>query len=327
MVAACGGTSAPDPNASATTTTAPIVTPTTSVTSEVKAEPTGTPSTTMTATPAPAKVVYDVDGADGIRRMVKWSGPVPGEVIGSKKAWAVVPNMLVENSTKRSFEMQTIEFVDVLSADAKEVVFEINKEKYAVPAALARAGGTKGLKKGAAARCNSERNALIGIVTSVDKKSVKCKVRFLSATQEINLTPEEVLPLFPEKHSFGTPLVVRSSNAAGSRHEGIALVENGAEHFAIFERGFPDYSNHETGSVFKVSTSNIQPIDPAKFLKVGDTCLARQIQLVVPCKVTKVIDGGFAYEVQFEDKLGSPEKEWTLGMVLRSDPSPQRIGF
>ncbi len=61
------------------------------------------------------------------------------------------------------------------------------------------------------------------------------------------------------------------------------------------------------------------PIDMAKPLKVGDPCLATSIAKVEPCKVTKVIDGGLAYEVSFEGGGGMKE-EWGMDEVA---PAPK----
>lgn len=327
LTAGCSGATSGDPNAggaagppTASVTAVPTQAPVATASAAASATAAPTASATGEAAPAAPKVVYDVDAADGVRRMAKWDGPVEGEVIKAKKAWVVAPNVQVEGSTRLSFEQQALRLVDVVKADKNEVVFEINKNQYAVPAALARAGTTKGLKKGMAARCSQSGSGEVGLLTAVDAKSAVCAIRFLERTESLKLTPEEVLPLSADKPSLGTPVIARSANARGSLHGGWVVAAKGDDLWISFERGFSDYPSRVNGAIFKVSAANVTAIDASKPLKVGDACLARQIQLVNPCKVTKVHDGGVGYTVSFDDGQSAVDKEWSAGSVA---PAPK----
>ncbi len=319
LFAACGGSGEADPNVG------PPVTPP-QTTAVATAAPSGVPSTqpTATATAAPGpeapRVVHDVDGPDGVRRMAKWDGPQDGEVITAKKAWVVAPNMQVTGSNKLSFETPALMLADVIKADAKEVVFELNKNRYAVPAALARAGSTKGLKKGMAARCSFGGSSLVGRLDAVDATSATCVVRFLEKTEKVKLTAEEILPVTGDKLGLGAPVVALSEGASPTPHDGWVVAESATDVWVTVERQFPDDARRVNGVVYKLQKSAVQLIDAAKALKVGDACLARQIASMAPCKVTKVIDGGVAYTVSFDDNSGSPWKEWTMDLVA---PGPK----
>ena len=315
LFVACGGSGEADPKVgppatSSQTTAAPSATPST--------EPTTT--ATVASKPEAPKVVYDIDGPDGVRRMAKWDGPEDGEVITAKKAWVVAPNMQVAGSNKLSFETPTLMLADVIKADAKEVVFEVNKNRYAVPAALARTGSTKGLKKGMAARCSFGGSSVVGRLDAVDQKSATCAVRFLEKTEKVKLTAEEILPVAGDTLGFGAPIVALSEGASATPHDGWVVAESATDVWVTVERQFPDEARRVNGVVYKLPKSAVRPIDAAKTLKVGDACLARQVASMAPCKVTKVIDGGVAYVVSFDDNFGSPWKEWTMDLVA---PGPK----
>lgn len=321
LFTACGGSGEADPSVGP-----PAAPPQTAavVTAVPSAQPTATATASASTAPSPEppKVVHDVDGPDGVRRMARWDGPQDGEVITAKKAWVVAPNMQVDGSTRLSFETPLLMLVDVVKADAKEVVFELNKNRYAVPAALARTGSTKGVKKGMAARCSFGGNHLVGRLDAVDAKSATCVVRLVDRTEKVKLTAEEILPIAGDKLAFGAPVVATSAGKSAAQHDGWVVAESGTDVWVTVERQFPDDARRVNGVVYKLPKSAVQVIDAARPLKVGDACLARQIAAMAPCKITKVIDGGVAYTVSFDDSFGSPWKEWTMDLVAPGPKPP-----
>jgi hypothetical protein len=329
IATACGGSSAegppPDDPTQGGGATKPAITP--EATPDVKAG-TATPPDTKSASPAPAtdktaagKPAHDADGADGVRRWASWDGPKKGTAITTKKAWVFAPNLSAAGSEKESFGAVALTLVTVTKADADEVMFEHRGKKYAVPAALARpAEARAGVKKGSAARCSFGGSSIVGRIEAADAKGVTCAFRFMDKTKTEKLTPEEVFAL-DGKVDMGASALVRFESDPDAWYEGLVVAASGEDAWVSVSTQFSMQGDPRADrSVHKVKAANVMPIDMSRPLKVGDACLATSIARISPCKVTKVIDGGLAYEVSFADGGSGIKKEWALGEVA---PAPK----
>jgi hypothetical protein len=273
---------------------------------------------------ASGKLVIDSDGADGVRRMASWDGAKEGAAITTKKAWAFAPNLGSAGSNKLSFGTMALTLVDVVKADAKELSFALEGNKYAVPAVLARAAeASKGLKKGAAARCSFGGSSSLGRIEAASASSVTCAFRFMDKTRKEKLAPEAVLVL-DGTLALGAPALVRFEMSE-SRYTGMVLAVSGEDAWVSVDTMFSTGDPRAGRSVHKVKTANVTAIDASKPLKVGDPCLAAQFGDVEPCKITKVIDGGVAYELKFDgDNGGSSKKEWEMGQIAPAPEAPAK---
>jgi hypothetical protein len=336
IAAACGGSSAegppPDDPTQGGGATKPPTTPAPEIKGGTSASPdakSASPASASSAsassasgsdTSAAGKPVHDVDGADGVRRWASWDGPKKGTAITTKKAWVFAPNLSAAGSEKESFGAVAFTLVTVAKADADEVVFEHRGKKYAVPAALARpAEAPTGLKKGSVARCSFGGSSIVGRIEAADAKGVTCAFRFMDKTKTEKLTPEEVFAL-DGKVGMGAAALVRFESEPDT-YEGMVVAASGEDAWVSVSTQFAIQGDPRADrSVHKVKAANVTPIDMSKPLKGGDACLATSIARISPCKVTKVIDGGLAYEVSFTDGGGGMKKEWPLGEVA---PAPK----
>lgn len=330
-VSACGGPTTPQSTPATESTTTPAVTtaaPASSVSAAPEAKPTASPSASAAAsaaptTPkAPAGPVHDVDDASGVRRWASYDGPKAGAVITTKKAWVVGPNMSGANDDRRSFRAVALMVADVVKADASEVIFDLHGKKYAVPASLARpAEAQKGLKKGSFALCSFGGNSSIGRIEAVDAKSVTCAVRFLEKTEKQKLPPDEVLAL-DSKLGLGAPALARFEVDPDIQYAAWVVATEGDWTWVSIDTQFGTGDERVGRQVHKVKTSNTTFIDANKPLKAGDACLAQDLARIMPCKVTKVFDGGVAYVVSFGEGGSGMRKEWEAGTVAPA-PAPK----
>jgi hypothetical protein len=265
--------------------------------------------------PAPAKVAPDSDGPDGVRRWASWEGPKTGAAITTKRAWEIAPNTAKPGSDKLSFASVDLRVVDVEKADGNEVVFKDRGQRYAVPAALAwPAEPTKGLAKGAPVRCAFGGSSTVARVDAADARSVTCAFRFMEKTRRERTPAAEVRPLSGRLET-GAPALLRFGSDAGTQYRGWIVATSGDDVWVALDTQFSEGDARAGRAVHKVRAAGVEVIDVAKPLKVGDGCLATDITSIVPCKVSKVIEGGLAYVVDFEGGAAGSHKEWTFDEV------------
>jgi hypothetical protein len=320
LLSACGGAPATPPETAASTK--PSAAPSTAPSAAPTAAPTATPEAKPEAkTDAkPQEPVHDVDSPDGIRRWALWDGPKTGTAITTKKAWVIAPNMGMMGSNKDSFAAVRLKLVTVAKADANEVLFEDRGNKYAVPAALARAAeAPKGLKKGAYVVCNFGASYALARVDAVDAKSVTCVIRFMDKTRKEKVAPDEVLAI-GGPIGLSSPALIRFEGSDGDQYDGVVLATSGDDAWVHVETQFGNNDKRAGRYVHKVKTKDVMPIDVSKPLAKGAPCLATNHARIEPCTVKEVIEGGLAYVVSFGEGDSGIKKEWEIGTVA---PAPK----
>jgi hypothetical protein len=321
-VAACGGSSGENPppaDPAKLASAAPSATPSAAPT----AAPSAAPETQPAASAGSGKLVHDADGPDGVRRWALWDGPKTGPAITTEQAWTVVPRMTSETGTKLSFGSVHLELVNVVKADANEVVYTSlydKDEKYAVPAALARpAVEPKGLKKGSFALFMAATSSAIGRVETLDESTVTFASRFMDETHKSDADLNAVLA-FEGPFGLGSPVMVRF-DGSDELYAGWIVATTGEQVWVYINSSFVGSGNGEREGrhVHKVKKANVTPIDVSKPLAVGAPCVAPRFVTLEPCTVKKVIDGGIAYVVTYKER-GGKDEESLVGTVA---PAPQ----
>lgn len=259
----------------------------------------------------PAKVApVDIDGPDGIRRWGQWEGPKDGPAVSGKKAWVIAPRA-AQAGGKLSFSNVGLGLVDVEKAGGAEVVFSIQKQRFAVPAALAwPAEAAKGIKKGDPVLCALGGEVVIARAEAASAKAVTCAFRREEKTRRERVPATEVRRL-DGKTEPGAPAIVRFESDRASSYLGTVLLARGGEVWVQVAGA----GESDARAVRQVKAANVEVIDAARPLKVGDACLATDLAGVTPCKVTKVIDGGLSCVVDFEGGSAGSKGEWAIGEI------------
>ncbi|APR87210.1 hypothetical protein A7982_12559 [Minicystis rosea] len=276
------------------------------------------PEAASSASPsaAPAKQSIDADDADGARRWAAWDGPKSGAQVTTPRAWVIAPNTMSAGSDKLSFGSVHLRLVTVEKAGAEEVLFTDRNHKYAVPAALAwPVEAPKGLAKGAAVRCSFGGNTTVARVDTADAKSVTCAFRFMDATRRAKMPLTDVRRL-SGKVEPGAPVVVHFGSDSSSHYLGMVVASAEDAVWVKVDTTFADGDARAGRAVHKLKPASVEVIDLSKPLKVGDACLATDISTLVPCKVSKVVEGGLAYVVEFEGGAAGGRKEWSFDEVV-----------
>ena len=309
----CGGASPP---AQPVDTNPPKAAAPATAEATVQAPPVSTAAPAAPGEPAgPSKVDGpDADGADGVRRWATWDGPATGLPVTTKKAWVAAPNMASLKSSTDSFASVAARLVNVVSSSERELVYEARGVKYAVPAGLARgAVAATGLKKGAPILCSFAGAAAVGRVDAVDASSVTCGLRFMHKTRKEKLPLDEVL-VIDGMLGLGMPVVVTLDGAAGEVQRPAAfLAASGDEAWVAVAK--------EASPVHRVKAAKVTSLDVQKPLAVGAACVAFDMFVMKPCKVTKVLDN-VAYVVTFTDGSRLDKSyEWDLSEVAPASRS------
>lgn len=326
-VAACGGSAAETPppadpqKAAITPSAAPTAAPTTAPTAAPTDAPNAEPAASSDG--AKRKLVHDADGPDGVRRWALWDGPKTGTAISTERAWAVVAK-LTDTGNKLSFGSVAVDLVDVVKADANEVVYTTkydNKEKDAVPAALARPEATpKGVKKGSLVFIENIGSMSVGHVEAVEDGLVTLAYRFGGETTKGD---RDLASLFALEGplGLGSPVMARF-DGSDEPFPGWIVATSADSAWVSMDVSFSGsgHGDREERHVHKVKKANVTPIDVLKPLAVGAPCLGTRIVTFEPCTVKKVLEGGIAYVVAFDGVSGTEEKTVEVGMVA---PAPK----
>jgi hypothetical protein len=319
-VAACGGAAAENPppaDPPKAASTAPSAAPT--------AAPTAAPPAESTASSdgAKRKHVHDADGPDGVRRWALWDGPKTGKAITTENAWVVVPR-LTDEGKKLSFGSVSVDLVDVVKADANEVVYTTRYDKdskYAVPAALARPqAAPKGVKKGALVFVEHVGGLTLGRVEVAQDELVTAVHRFGGETMKSDFDLSSLFPL-EGPLGLGSPVMARF-DGSDEIYPGWIVATDADSAWVSMSTSFvgSEQGDREGRSVHKIKKANVTPIEVTKPLAVGAPCLGKRIVTLEPCKVKKVIEGGIAYVVTFEGAGKTEEETVEAGMVA---PAPK----
>lgn len=281
------------------------------------AHPAPTASASASAAPEiPAPTGPDSDGPDGVRRWAAWDGPKKGPALTTKRAWVIAPNTASAGSDKLSFASVALRVVDVEKADGDEVVFRDRKQTYAVPAALAwPAEATKRIAKGTIARCAFGGHSVVARVEYAGAKAATCAFRFEGRSHRERTPLSDVLPL-SGKIEPGAPVIARFESEPSARYRGAVMAARGDDVWVKIDGQFGEGDPRASRAVHRLKATSVEVIDVAKPLKPKDACLAADIAGLVPCEVSKVIDGGLAYVVAFEGGSASGRKEWPFDEVV-----------
>ena len=288
LVTACGGAQ-PEAAPPSASTAAPVAS-TPPVTTAAAAEVPAPVATTVTA---PVVNANDSDEG-GVRRWKSWDGPTSGAKITSKRAWVFAPNMHSSGETRASFAAVVLTNVEVVRADDKEVVAKEQGGEYAVPNALARPADGKGVKKGSYALCAFGGSNVVGRIDAVDAKGATCTLRFMDSVRKEKLRADEALPL--AGNPGGSPIAVMLDN---EMYLGTLIASDATNAWVTVDTQFS--SGPRANKVtHKVAKSDVTFLDPSRELKAGAAVLAPNFGALGPGSVTKVVDGGLAYEVKLE---------------------------
>lgn len=303
-LAACGGATpeARDP-AAATADAAPSASP-------APAEP-------------PGRINPDADSPDGVRRWASWDGPKSGTALTTKRAWVVAPSAATAGTDKLSFAAVELRLVEVVKADGDEVVFKDRKQTYAVPAALAwpaeAARAASAPARGSAVRCAFGGGSVVARVEAVDARSVTCAFRLQEKSRKEKMAAADVVRL-AGKIEPGAPAIVRFGSDTSVRYRASVMAVSSDDVWVKVDHQFAEGDPRAGRAVHKMRAAGVEIIDVTRPLKVGEACLATDITGVVPCKVTRVIDGGLAYVVEHDGGSAGDRKEWTFDEVA---PAPR----